>query len=259
MAAGRERGPRPRRVSLPGVAELLRPVGPGPATDSGRQASGREAHPQKITVYLSADEFLDLERARLSLHIRGIRVDRGRLVREAIAVLMADLEAGIDASVIARRLRAVGQSVPAAEVPAAEVPAIEVPAIEVPAIEVPAIAVPAGAAPSPAAPGAAAPADGVQAAGAATNGGSANTVLANGALADGARVVGARVGGARVGGARVGGARADGAGADGVAAVGASVTGATVDGVPADDAYDASLNGDPVTNTGAGGGPAGPQ
>ena len=239
MAAGRERGPRPRRVSLPGVAELLRPVGPGPASDPGRQASGREAHPQKITVYLSADEFLDLERARLSLHIRGIRVDRGRLVREAIAVLMADLEAGIDASVIARRLRAVGQSVPAAEVPAAEVPAAEVPAIAVPAI-----AVPAGAAPSPAAPGAAAPADGVQAAGAATNGGSANTVLANGALADGARVDGARVGGA---------------GADGVAAVGASVTGATVDGVPADDAYDPSLNGDPVTNTGAGGGPAGPQ
>jgi len=234
VAAGRERGPRPRRVSLPGVAELLRPVGPGPATDSGRQASGREAHPQKITVYLSADEFLDLERARLSLHIRGIRVDRGRLVREAIAVLMADLEAGIDASMIARRLRAVGQSGPAAEVPAAGIPAIEVPAI----------AVPAGAAPSPAAPGAAAPADGVQAAGAATNGGSANTVLANGALADGARVGGVRVGGPR---------------ADGVAAVGASVTGATVDGVPADDAYDASLNGDPVTNTGAGGGPAGPQ
>jgi len=249
VAAGRERGPRPRRVSLPGVAELLRPVGPGPASDSGRQVSGREAHPQKITVYLSADEFLDLERARLSLHIRGIHVDRGRLVREAIAVLMADLEAGIDASVIARRLRAVGQSVPAAEVPAAEVPAAEVPAIAVPAI-----AVPAGAAPSPAAPGAAAPADGVQAAGAATNGGSANTVLANGALADGARVDGARVDGARVDGAR-----ADGAGADGVAAVGASVTGATVDGVPADDAYDASLNGDPVTNTGAGGGPAGPQ
>jgi hypothetical protein len=229
VAAGRERGPRPRRVSLPGVAELLRPVGPGPATDSGRQASGREAHPQKITVYLSADEFLDLERARLSLHIRGIRVDRGRLVREAIAVLMADLEAGIDASVIARRLRAVGQSVPAAEVPAAGVPAVTVPAV----------AVPAGAA-----QGAAAPADGVQATGAATNGDSANTVLANGARADGARVDGAR---------------ADGAGADGVAAVGASDTGATVDGVPADDAHGDSLNGDAVTNTGAGGGPAGPQ
>jgi hypothetical protein len=110
VAAGRSRGSRPRRVSLPGVAELLRPVGPGPASDSGRQASGREAHPQKITVYLSADELIDLERARLTFLARGIGVDRGRLVREAIAVLLADLEAGIDASVIARRLRAPDQS-----------------------------------------------------------------------------------------------------------------------------------------------------
>jgi hypothetical protein len=109
VAAGRARGSRPRRVSLPGVAELLRPVGPGPASDSGRQASGREAHSQKITVYLSADEFLDLERVRLTLRAHGIGVDRGRLVREAIAVLMMDLEAGIDASVIARRLGAAGR------------------------------------------------------------------------------------------------------------------------------------------------------
>jgi hypothetical protein len=106
-------------VSLPGVAELLRPVGPGPASDSGRQASGREAHSQKITVYLSADEFLDLERVRLTLRAHGIGVDRGRLVREAIAVLMMDLEAGIDASVIARRLGAVGRPGPAATAPAA--------------------------------------------------------------------------------------------------------------------------------------------
>jgi len=104
-------------VSLPGVAELLRPVGPGPASDSGRQASGREAHPQKITVYLSADELLDLERARLTLRAHGIGVDRGRLVREAIAVLMMDLEAGIDASVVARRLGAAGRPGPADPVP----------------------------------------------------------------------------------------------------------------------------------------------
>ena len=204
MAAGRARGSRPRRVSLPGVAELLRPVGPGPASDSGRQVSGREAHPQKITVYLSADEFLDLERARLSLHIRGIRVDRGRLVREAIAVLMADLEAGIDASVIARRLRGVGQPIPADDAPADGVSAEGVPAI-----------------------------------GGATDGGLANAVLANGAQTNDARVSGAR--------------------ANGVAAVGASVTDSAVDGVPADDAYGASLNGDAATNTGDGGGPAGPQ
>jgi hypothetical protein len=117
VAAGRARGSRPRRVSLPGVAELLRPVGPGPASDSGRQASGREAHPQKITVYLSADEFLDLERARLTLRAHGIGVDRGRLVREAIAVLMMDLGAGLDASVIARRLRAADRPGPVSEAP----------------------------------------------------------------------------------------------------------------------------------------------
>jgi hypothetical protein len=116
VAAGRARGSRPRRVSLPGVAELLRPVGPGPASDSGRQASGREAHTQKITVYLSADEFLDLERVRLTLRAHGIGVDRGRLVREAIAVLMMDLEAGIDASVIARRLGAAVAKVAPADV-----------------------------------------------------------------------------------------------------------------------------------------------
>ena len=117
MAAGRARGSRPRRVSLPGVADLLRPVGPGPASDSGRQASGREAHPQKITVYLSADELLDLERVRLTLRAHGIGVDRGRLVREAIAVLMMDLEAGIDASVVARRLGADGRPGPSDPAP----------------------------------------------------------------------------------------------------------------------------------------------
>jgi len=123
VAAGRARGSRSRRVSLPGVHELLRtagpgPAGPGPASDSGRQASGRETHPQKITVYLSADEFLDLERARLTLRARGIGVDRGRLVREAIAVLLADLEGGIDASVIARRLRAAGETGQSGDAPA---------------------------------------------------------------------------------------------------------------------------------------------
>jgi hypothetical protein len=123
VAAGRARGSRPRRVSLPGVAELLRPVGPGPASDSGRQASGREAHPQKITVYLSAEELLDLERARLTLRARGIGVDRGRLVREAIAVLIADLEAGIDVSVIARRLRPPGPPGAASGILADGVPA----------------------------------------------------------------------------------------------------------------------------------------
>ncbi len=104
------RGSRPRRVSLPGVAELLRPATPGPtaagpATGDGRQASGRESHTQKITVYLSVDELFDLERARLALRGYGITVDRGRLVREAIAVLLADLDAEGEASLLAGRLR----------------------------------------------------------------------------------------------------------------------------------------------------------
>ena len=101
MAAGRGRS---RRVSLPGVAELLRPAAPGPDNDDLRRASGREKHTQKITVYLSAEELLDLERARLALLRYGAAADRGRIVREAIAVLLADLDARGNDSLLARRI-----------------------------------------------------------------------------------------------------------------------------------------------------------
>ena len=101
MAAGRRRS---RRVSLPGVAELLRPAAPGPDGGDQRQASGREKHTQKITVYLSAEELLDLERARLALLRYGAAADRGRIVREAIAVLLADLDARGKDSLLARRI-----------------------------------------------------------------------------------------------------------------------------------------------------------
>ena len=50
VAPGGTRGARSRRVSLPGVAELLVPIGRGPGGRSQRQASGRERHAQKITV-----------------------------------------------------------------------------------------------------------------------------------------------------------------------------------------------------------------
>ena len=105
MAPGSSRLRRSRRVSLPGVHELLRPAIRDEAAPDGRPASGRETHSQKITVYLSADELLDLERARITLRARGLTVDRGRLVREAIAVLLADLDAGVESSMLARRLR----------------------------------------------------------------------------------------------------------------------------------------------------------
>ena len=101
MAAGRGRS---RRVSLPGVAELLRPAAPGPDGGDLRLASGREKHTQKITVYLSAEELLDLERARLALLRYGAAADRGRIVREAIAVLLADLDARGKESLLARRI-----------------------------------------------------------------------------------------------------------------------------------------------------------
>ena len=101
MAAGRGRS---RRVSLPGVAELLRPAAPGPDGGDQRLASGREKHTQKITVYLSAEELLDLERARLALLRYGASADRGRIVREAIAVLLADLDARGKDSLLALRI-----------------------------------------------------------------------------------------------------------------------------------------------------------
>jgi hypothetical protein len=93
---------------MPGVAELLRPAAPGPDGTDGRPATGREQHDQKITVYLSEAELLDLEQARLALRRYGINVDRGRLVREAIAVLLADLDARGKDALLARRLGSSG-------------------------------------------------------------------------------------------------------------------------------------------------------
>jgi hypothetical protein len=223
VAAGRARGSRPRRVSLPGVAELLRPVGPGPASDSGRQASGREAHSQKITVYLSADELLDLERVRLTLRAHGIGVDRGRLVREAIALLMMDLEAGIDASVIARRLGAAGR--------------------------------PGRADPAPAAPAVlASVTHGAPGNGALANDGQVTATLANGAPAEGGLHHGAPTNGVLTGGALANGGPVTVALAHGVPAQGGPVAGAPAEGGPVADvlAHGVPAQGGPVAGAPAG-------
>ena len=82
----------------------MRPAAPDPDGGDQRRASGREKHTQKITVYLSAEELLDLERARLALLCYGAAADRGRIVREAIAVLLADLDARGQQSLLARRI-----------------------------------------------------------------------------------------------------------------------------------------------------------
>ena len=96
---------RKTRASVPGIAELFRPTVPQPDNADERLATGRERHDQKITVYLSATELLDLEHARLKLRRFGFVLDRGRLVREAIAILLADLDARGKDSLIARRIR----------------------------------------------------------------------------------------------------------------------------------------------------------
>ncbi|QFQ96266.1 hypothetical protein F9278_08690 [Streptomyces phaeolivaceus] len=99
-AAGRQ--PQPQGKPQEGSAAGSRKRGRA----SGRRPSGRERHDEKITVYVSAEELMDLEHARLVLRgEHGLAVDRGRIVREAVAVVLADLESRGDASILVRRLR----------------------------------------------------------------------------------------------------------------------------------------------------------
>ena len=119
-----------RRVSLPTADDLFRPtdtaaeavteVGePRPerrvravpaAAESAddarsRKPSGRVRHDEKMTVYVTADELLDLEHARLELRRHhGLAVDRGRLVREAVALVLADLDEHGHDSMLVQRL-----------------------------------------------------------------------------------------------------------------------------------------------------------
>jgi hypothetical protein len=88
---------RPRRVRA--VADDAEPAGP-------RKPSGRVRHDEKMTVYVTSDELLDIEHARLTLRRdHGLAVDRGRLVREALALVLADLEAqGADSALVQRLL-----------------------------------------------------------------------------------------------------------------------------------------------------------
>ena len=110
----------PRRVTMPGADELFRPTAPQRTPDAGSQApeaepeptapvrgSGRVKHDEKMTVYVTSDELLAVEQARLSLRSElGRNVDRGRLVRAALAVALDDLEERGTESDVARRLSA---------------------------------------------------------------------------------------------------------------------------------------------------------
>ena len=122
-----------KRASLPGASELFRQTQSNPAFDSPRRAeprddaqvvhatdapaspptpaeaaqvplaSGRVRHDQKITVYFSSEELFALEDATLLCkRAHGLKVDRGRLVRSAVALALADLaEHGADSDVVA--------------------------------------------------------------------------------------------------------------------------------------------------------------
>jgi len=118
----------PRRVNLPAADDLFRPSEPQraeaaptarerrvravptgpeaqPTDDPRRRPSGRVRHDEKITIYVTADELLDLEHARLELRRHhGLAVDRGRLVREAVALVLADLEEQGHDSMLVQRL-----------------------------------------------------------------------------------------------------------------------------------------------------------
>ncbi len=75
------------------------------AGQAERSSSGRVRHDEKMTVYVTADELLDLEHARLDLRRHhALAVDRGRLVREAIAIALADLDLNGADSVLVQRL-----------------------------------------------------------------------------------------------------------------------------------------------------------
>jgi hypothetical protein len=119
-----------RRVSLPSADDLFRPteededqdaqpsgrsgkpakravraVPDQPEPEAARKPSGRIKHDEKMTVYVTAEELLELEHARLSLRAEhGLAVDRGRLVREALHLVLADLEQNGEASALVRRL-----------------------------------------------------------------------------------------------------------------------------------------------------------
>jgi hypothetical protein len=94
-------------VTVPAAEELFRPTAvPDSAPDGapGRVPSGRVKHDEKMTVYVTSDELLDVEHARLELRrSHGLAVDRGRLVRAAVAMALADLEAnGADSALVKR-------------------------------------------------------------------------------------------------------------------------------------------------------------
>jgi len=116
----------PRRVSMPAADDLFRPTAEQPtpaavsdepagaaqapvetpaATAGPRKPSGRVRHDEKMTVYVTSAELLAIEQARLRLRSEhGLAIDRGRLVREALGLVLGDFEERGEASDLVARL-----------------------------------------------------------------------------------------------------------------------------------------------------------
>lgn len=99
----------PRKVTLPSSADPLRlaETAVRSITDAESVVSrgtGRVRHEEKITVYVSREELVRLEQARLSIRAEhGLALDRGRIVREAVAAILDDFDAnGADAELLRR-------------------------------------------------------------------------------------------------------------------------------------------------------------
>ena len=98
-------GPVQQRVPESAREQAAESAAETAAETAARKSSGRVRHDEKMTVYVTADELLDIEHARLSLRRhQGLAVDRGRLVREAIAIVLEDLDDNGDDSVLVGRL-----------------------------------------------------------------------------------------------------------------------------------------------------------
>lgn len=121
-----------RRASLPGAEELFRrtssterpqkaqsrqvnkstklqvadpepaAAAPAPAKDAARKAP---KHDEKVTFYCTAEDLMDLEKARLALRSdHGVAADRGKIVRAALAYVLEDFSARADDSILLRQL-----------------------------------------------------------------------------------------------------------------------------------------------------------
>ena len=118
-----------RRVTLPTADDLFRPTADSkdparkpakqapvravpdtpdqaPAAKAEKKPSGRIRHDEKMTVYVTSEELMEIEQVRLRLRgMHGLAVDRGRLVREALSLVLAEFEAHGEDSALVRRLR----------------------------------------------------------------------------------------------------------------------------------------------------------